>query len=74
MLCFVEMLGGVLVLGRVATSYLSTSQTQSQMNPGIAGFNAFLTYMYGRRLDFDLIEVRALGRHRFLISPVKALY
>jgi hypothetical protein len=39
------------------------------MDPGIAGLNAFLTYMYGCRLDFDLIEVRALGRHRFYSLP-----
>jgi hypothetical protein len=69
MLCLVEMFGGVLVLGRVATTHMSTSQTQAQMHPGIAGLNTFLTYMYGRGFDFDLIEVLALGRHRFLIFP-----
>jgi hypothetical protein len=64
-----EMLGGVLVLGRVATTHMSTNQTQAQMDPGIAHLNAFFTDMYGRGFNFDLIEVRALGRHRFLISP-----
>jgi hypothetical protein len=69
MLRLVEMLGGVLVLGRVATTHVSTNQTQAQMDPGIARLNTFLTYVYSRRFDFDLIKVRALGGHRFQISP-----
>jgi hypothetical protein len=68
MLRLVEMFGGVLVFRRVATTHMSTDQTQAQVNPGIAKLYAFSAYMRGRRSDFDLIEVRAFCRHRFPIS------
>jgi hypothetical protein len=33
---------------------MSADQTQAQMNPGIAGLNAFFANMRGRFFDFDL--------------------
>jgi len=41
------------------------------VDPSVAQLNALLTYVRGRRSDFDLIEVCAFCRHRFLISPGK---
>jgi hypothetical protein len=78
MLRLVEMLGGVLVLRRVAAAHMSTAETQSQMVPGIANLHAVFTNVRGGRSDFDLIKVGTLCRHRFLIlreisvlNPVK---
>ena len=69
-----EMFGGVLVLRRVAAAHMSADETQAQVDPGIAELNALLTYVRGRRSDFDLIEVGACCRHRFLISPGKTRF
>lgn len=62
----VEMFGGVLVLGRITTSHMSTNKAQAQVNPGIAGLNTVLTDVLVRFFDFDLIQVGAFCRHRFL--------
>ena len=66
MLGFVEMLGGVLVLGRVATSYMSTAEAQAQVDPCVSRLNAFFTDMLIGFCDFDLVQVGACFRHRFL--------
>jgi hypothetical protein len=66
MLGFVEMLGGVLVLGRVAAAYVPTAEAQAQVNPSVSRLNAFLTDMLIGFLDFDLVQVGACFRHRFL--------
>jgi hypothetical protein len=66
---FVEMFGGVLVLGRVAAAHMSTSETQTQVNPGITSLDAVFAYMPVRRFDLDLVQVLAFFRHRFLFSP-----
>src|SRR5581483_8049564 len=42
MLGAVEMLGGMLVLGRVATADMTTLETQAKVNPGVACLNAVL--------------------------------
>jgi hypothetical protein len=68
---FVEVFGGVLVLGRIATAHMSTSETQAQVNPGIARLNTVFAHMLVRGFDFDLVQVRAFFRHRFLSSPGK---
>jgi hypothetical protein len=67
----VKMLGGVLVLGRVATAHMSAGETQAQMNPGIASFNTVLAYMLVRRFDFDLVQVLAFVGHRILFFSGK---
>jgi len=66
MLRFVKVLGGVLVLGRVAAGRMSADHAHTQVNPGIASLNAVFTNMLVRVSYFDLIEVRALFCHRFL--------
>jgi hypothetical protein len=59
----VEMLGGVLVFGIVATSYVPARQTKSKVHPGVARFEALLTAILGRMRDLDLIEMLAGLRH-----------
>jgi hypothetical protein len=59
----VEMLGRVLVLGRVAAPHVSTRQTESQMNPGITRLNAFFANMLVGVLKFNLVEMGALIFH-----------
>jgi hypothetical protein len=63
MLHFVKMLGRVPVLGRIAAPYMPARQTQSQMNPGIACFDAFFADMLVGALNLNLIEMRALILH-----------
>jgi hypothetical protein len=60
---FVEVLGSVLVLGRVTTSHLTTTQAETQVNPRIAEFHAVFANVCGCRRDFDLVEVCALLLH-----------
>jgi hypothetical protein len=64
---FVEMLGRVLVLGRIATAYVSTREAKTQVDPGIAGLGTVFTHMLVGFSDFDLIKVGAFFRHRFLL-------
>jgi hypothetical protein len=68
MLRFVEMLGGVLVLGRVATANVPASEAQTQVNPRIAGLGALLTHMFIGFSYLDLIKVGAFFWHRFLLT------
>ena len=60
-----EMFGGVLVLGRIATAHLSANQAQAQVDPGVSHFHAFLTYVLVGLSDLDLIKVAAFFWHRF---------
>ena len=46
----VEMLGGMLVLRRVAAANMPTRQTEAQMHPAISGFQTVLTSI-GTRCD-----------------------
>ena len=62
----VEMFSGMFVFGRVATAHMSTSEAQAQVNPGVARLNAVLTDMLISFFDFDLVQVGACFRHRFL--------
>jgi hypothetical protein len=65
MLRFVEMLGRVLVLGRVATANVPASEAQTQVNPSIAGFGTILTHMFIGFSYLDLIKVGAFFWHRY---------
>jgi hypothetical protein len=67
MLRFVEMLGRVLVLGRVATTNLPTNEAKTQVNPRITGFDTFLADAFFGFFDFDLIKVGTFFWHQFLL-------
>jgi hypothetical protein len=60
-----KMLGSVLVLRRVAAAHIATRHTQAQVNPCVAHFDALFADVRVRGCDFDLIEMLALGWHRF---------
>jgi hypothetical protein len=62
----VKMLGGVLILGRIAASGMSADQAHAEVNPRIACLYAVLADMLGGLPDFDLIQVSALFWHGFL--------
>jgi len=70
MLRLVEVLGGMLVFGRVAAANIATDETQAQVNPGISQFYALFAYVLASGSELDLIEVRALFRHKFLLNRV----
>ncbi len=61
----VEMLGGVLVLGRVAAANVSATQAEAQMHPSVPHFYAFFADMRAGFGDLDLIEMGALLCHKF---------
>jgi hypothetical protein len=64
-----EVLGGVLVLGRITTANVSTGETQAQVHPGITGFQTVLTAIGARCYLLYLIEMRTtLGHNLFLPS------
>jgi hypothetical protein len=67
MLRFVVVLGGVLVLGRVAAPHMSAFQAQPQMDPSVSKFDASLTNMDFSVRDLDLVEMSARVRH--LVPP-----
>jgi hypothetical protein len=60
---FMEMLGSVFVFGRIATTDMTANQAQAQVNPSVAGFDAFLTHMLGGFSEFNLVKVRTLVCH-----------
>jgi hypothetical protein len=63
MLRFAEMLGRMLVLGRIAAAHVPTNETQAQVNPRIAGLGTILTHMFIGFPEFDLIKVGTFFRH-----------
>jgi hypothetical protein len=65
---FVEMLGGMLVLGRIAAAHVPTSETQAQVNPRIAGLNTVFAHMLFRFSDLDLIKMGTGFWHWFLLG------
>jgi hypothetical protein len=67
MLRFVKVLGGMLVLGRVAAANMPARQAQTQVYPRIAGLGTVLTHMFIRFSDLDLIKMGACFWHRFLL-------
>jgi hypothetical protein len=66
MFAAVKVLGGVLVLRRIAAIYLSAGQAQPQVDPGVAHLHAFLTDPRAGVLKFDLIQMRTFARHSYL--------
>jgi hypothetical protein len=68
MLGVVEVLGGVLVLGRVTTADLSTDEAHTQVDPGIAHLHALFTDMFLCFSYFDLVKMGAFFRHKFLLD------
>jgi hypothetical protein len=61
----VEMLGRVLVLRRIAASYVSAGEAHAKVYPRIAGFHTVFTDVFACFLDLDLVQVRAFICHRF---------
>jgi hypothetical protein len=57
MLGRVEMFGRVLILGRIATSYMATSQTKSEVNPGVASPQTLFTSPFVRTRNLNLIKM-----------------
>jgi hypothetical protein len=68
MLRFLEVFGGVLILGRIAAAHMSAAQAQAQVNPAVACFNAFLANVFVGFLDLDLVQVGAFVRHGILLG------
>jgi hypothetical protein len=68
MLRFVEMLGRMLVLGRVATANVSATEAKTKVNPRVARLGTVFTHMFIGFSDFDLIKVGAIFSHRFLLG------
>src|SRR5262249_16592864 len=56
-----KMLGGMFVLGRIAATHVAALRAHSQMDPGVAGFNTFLTNVSVRagKLDFGEMTTRS---------------
>ncbi len=63
MRCFVKVFGGVLVLGRVATTDIAADEAHPQMDPSIAGLHALLTNMLVRFSYLNLIKVSTFFWH-----------
>jgi hypothetical protein len=57
MLNVMEVLRGVLVLGRVAAAHVSALKTQTQVDPRVAHFYAFFAYVRVSFRELDLIEM-----------------
>jgi len=69
----VKMLGGVLVLRRVATTDTPADEAHTQVDPRVASPNAVLTNMLVGFSYFDLIEVGTFFWHRFLLGLTTSL-
>lgn len=65
MLGVMEVLGGVLVLRRVATTHTSTLKTHSQMNPCVARLDALLADAFICAGNLDFFQMRTLVSHLF---------
>jgi hypothetical protein len=58
-----KMLRRVLVLGGIATPHVAARQTEPQMQPGIAGFEAFLATFLTAMRNLDLTQMCAAFGH-----------
>jgi len=67
-----EVLGGVFILGRIATTHMPAGKTQAQVNPGVASFHAVFANVLIRFSDLDLVQVRAFICHPS--SPLKRFF
>src|SRR5215469_15766215 len=65
----VEMLGSVLVLGRVAATHMPTGETESKMDPGITDLQTVFTSLGTGGDVMYLIKMRTTLRH-VLFLPV----
>jgi hypothetical protein len=65
MLGAMKVLGSVLVLGRIATTHVTTLQAKAEMNPCVSGFDAVLTNVFVCALEFDVVEMSAIS-HKVL--------
>jgi hypothetical protein len=59
MMLVTEMLGGVLVLGRIAATNVSANHAQAEMNPRIPKLHALFANVFVGGCDLDLIEMLA---------------
>jgi hypothetical protein len=59
----VKVLGGVLILGRVATGRMSADQAHAQVDPRVACLDAVFAHMLVRLSYFDLVKVSAFFCH-----------
>jgi hypothetical protein len=58
----VEVLGGVLVLGRIAAADVTADQAQPQMDPGVSHLKALLATFAAGRDFMDLLYMRTSWR------------
>ena len=58
-----KVLGGVLVLGRIAATNVTAFQAEPQMHPCVSGFDALFTDVFVCALEFDLIEMSAFSHN-----------
>ena len=65
MLGVVKVFGGVLVLGGIAAGDVATFQAESQMDPGVAHFDALSADMHFGARDFNFIEMGAGFSHKY---------
>src|SRR5690348_4840200 len=61
---FMEVFGGMLVLGRIATAHVTTAQAQAQVDPCVANLHALFAHMLVGGLNFDLIQMIAALGHK----------
>jgi hypothetical protein len=52
----VKMLGGMLVLGRIAASHMSALGAQAQVDPGVAGLNAVFADVHVGLDDLEVVD------------------
>ena len=66
----VEMFGGVLILGGVTATDMSTNEALAQMYPGVTGFQAFLASVCTGRNLLYLIEMATSLCHNIFFFRV----
>ena len=71
MVNFVEMLGGVLVLRRIAAADVAALQAKSQLDPPVAHFHALRAIVSVGLGNFDGLEMTTWLRHVRLRVPAQ---
>jgi hypothetical protein len=56
-----EVLGGVLILGRIAAAHVSAGKAETKMNPGVAQLEAFFAAFRFGVDRLDVLTVIAVG-------------
>jgi hypothetical protein len=60
----VKVLGGMLVFGRIAAAHMTAIGAQTQVDPGIAGFDAVFADIYVRFYNLQVLsQMRAFPCH-----------